>query len=214
MAKKIRLFTALAPVARVSHIQGVIWYAAQIQRTLEWVVHKLGIHEIFPSWWLPKLIITHVCPYVETIFCTDFMFAITGSDISNFNSSRIEVYECHNPAGTSVKNLVHWAQLINDQDLKMFDYKEKEENRNHYGQNTPPVYDISSLEVPTVLVMGGEDWLADPQDEIWLLGQIGHVVTKTMVIDYYNHVDFIWGLDAPKKVYYPMIEYMKSIHVN
>jgi lysosomal acid lipase/cholesteryl ester hydrolase len=139
------------------------------------------------------------------------MFAITGADTSNLNTTRIEVYECHNPAGTSVKNLVHWAQLIRDQDFKRFDYKE--ENWKHYGQATPPVYNISSLDVPTVLVMGGEDWLADPQDEIWLMSRIGQVVRKTVVIDYYNHVDFIWGLDAPDKVYRPIIEYLKTLHV-
>ena len=155
--------------------------------------------------------VTHVCPHVETFLCTNVMFLITGADKSNFNSSRIEVYECHNPAGTSVKNAVHWAQLVNNQDLKMYDYKEEEENRKHYGQDTPPVYDITGLDVPTTLVMGGEDWLADPQDEIWLLGKIGNAVTKTIIIDYYNHVDFIWGLDAPQKVYHPIIEYMKSL---
>ena len=180
-------------------MQGILYKTAQ----------KLGIHELFPSWWLTKLLATHVCPH--TSLCTDVMFTITGADRANLNSSRVQIYECYNPAGTSVKNALHWAQLIVGQDLKMFDYKSVTANKKHYGQDTPPVYNITGLRVPTFLVMGGEDWLADPQDEIWLFSRIGHAVSKTMMIDYYNHVDFIWGLDAPNKIYYPVIKYMKSL---
>lgn len=65
--------------------------------------------------------------------------------------------------------------------------------------------------MPTVLVMGGEDWLGDPRDELWLIEQIGHTVKHYISIDYYNHLDFLWGEDAVKMVYQPMIEIMRKM---
>ena len=59
--------------------------------------------------------------------------------------------------------------------------------------------------------MGGNDWLGDPRDELWLIEQIGHTVVEFFTIDHYNHLDFLWGEDAPKMVYHPMIEIMNKM---
>ena len=62
-----------------------------------------------------------------------------------------------------------------------------------------------------MLVAGGNDWLADPKDELWLLERIKDTVVKFIYIDRYNHIDFLWGMDAPATLYYPLIELMKSM---
>lgn len=43
-------------------------------------------------------------------------------------------------------------------------------------------------------------------DEMWLMEQIHHTVLEIIFIDYYNHLDFIWGIDSPQKIYKPIIE--------
>jgi len=65
--------------------------------------------------------------------------------------------------------------------------------------------------MPTVMVMGGNDWLGDPRDILWLFQQVGHTIVKSISVDYYNHLDFLWGLDSPQVVYYPMIDFMKKM---
>ncbi|XP_063679029.1 lysosomal acid lipase/cholesteryl ester hydrolase-like [Bolinopsis microptera] len=125
--------------------------------------------------------------------------------------SRIAIYESHSPAGTSTRNIVHWSQMVNAQKLQKYDYESVTKNMLHYGSPEPPLYDISGLSVPTVLVMGGNDWLGDPRDQLWLIEQIGHKVVEFLAIDHYNHLDFLWGIDAPKMVYHPMIEIMKKM---
>ena len=40
----------------------------------------------------------------------------------------------------------------------MYDYEAK--NVEHYGDYTPPEYDVTKVKVPTVLVQGTQDWLA------------------------------------------------------
>ncbi len=59
------------------------------------------------------------------------------------------------------------------------------------------------MTVPTALFTGTQDWLADPQDLEWLIPKLNS--TSSLIyhknIDYYDHLDFIWGLDAAIVVY-------------
>ena len=79
-----------------------------------------------------------------------------------------------------------------------------------YQQDTPPLYDLSKFDVPTYLFTGGRDWLADPTDVAKLIPQIQHVLKNRVDISYYEHLDFIWGVDANKKVYDIIINDIKS----
>jgi len=210
LSAKIKLFTALAPVARVAHVKGGFSVMAKFQDSLEWILKEFGIRQFLPNSWIIREFATVVCPE-EISFCTNIIFILAGFDRSNFNVSRVEIYESHTPAGTSTKNVIHWSQMIKANQVQMYDYESVTKNMLHYGSPYPPVYNVSALSIPTVMVMGGNDWLGDPRDELWLFQQIGHTIVKAFDIDYYNHLDFLWGEDAPKVVYYPMIKYMKSL---
>lgn len=53
------------------------------------------------------------------------------------------------------------------------------------------------------LFTGGKDWLADPKDVAEMLpvmNKTGKVFYRKN-IDYYDHLDFIWGLNAATLVY-------------
>ena len=45
----------------------------------------------------------------------------------------------------------------------MFDYGSAKKNMLHYNQSTPPLYDITAVNVTTSLYWGGKDLLADPR---------------------------------------------------
>lgn len=72
------------------------------------------------------------------------------------------VYIDHTPAGTSTKNVIHWAQMVSSGKFCKYDYGSQ--NQEVYGQPTPPEYDISKVKIPTVIFYSENDWLADPQD--------------------------------------------------
>ena len=76
-------------------------------------------------------------------------------------------------------------------------------------QATPPNYNTSELDVPTALFAGVHDWLADPRDVEQLVPKIEKVIFNMTTIDTYEHLDFIWGLNARFKVYDPIIELTK-----
>jgi hypothetical protein len=74
------------------------------------------------------------------------------------------VYVAETPSGTSVQNMIHWCQGVRDDVFQMFDYGTREENLKHYNQTAPPAYKLADVSVPTVLLSGGHDYLADPTD--------------------------------------------------
>ena len=67
--------------------------------------------------------------------------------------------------------------------------------------------------MPTAIFYGGDDWLADPTDVGYIFDQLQ---SKTLVyrkyIDSYNHMDFIWALDANQLVYSDLMAQMKKFH--
>ena len=72
-----------------------------------------------------------------------------------------------------------------------------------WQQNPSPSYNVSALQVPMALFTGSKDWLADPRDVAGLLPKLKETgkLVHHKNIDYYDHFDFIWGLDAPTVVY-------------
>ena len=68
----------------------------------------------------------------------------------------------HVPSGTSITNLLHFAQGINGGQFARFDYGTRG-NLKHYQQKTPPNYDLSKVTAPVILMWGQRDWFADPE---------------------------------------------------
>lgn len=98
------------------------------------------------------------------------------------------------PGGTSVINMNHWSQLVTSKKFQYFDYGKKE-NQKKYGQDTPPLIDISKLnKVPIAIYSGKDDELADPTDVKWLTGVLEGAGVMKFNKEYEDgHVTFIIG---------------------
>ena len=74
------------------------------------------------------------------------------------------MYLSHIPAGTSVRNMIHFAQMYNSRNCTKYDYGSAEKNVEHYGTPNPPAYNLKSIKnTPVTLFWAGNDWIADPQ---------------------------------------------------
>jgi lysosomal acid lipase/cholesteryl ester hydrolase len=206
--KKIRKFFALAPVGEVKYIQGLLAFLAKwLYYTVDVLYSILGAGEFLPNNWFVKLIADDVCSNkaIEGL-CDNIMFLMTGPESSQLNVTRTPVYLAHVPAGTSTKNILHWAQMVRDGQLQEYDYG-KRENMEHYGQPTPPLYDVSADNDQIYLYWSEADWLADGKDiQDYLLQQlpVNSLAQNTQLIDF-NHMDFVWGLRAADEVYQPIL---------
>ena len=76
-------------------------------------------------------------------------------------------------------------------------------------QPTPPLYNVSKVEVPVALYWAEHDWLADPVDVQFLRKNLPNIVDDVYVADW-NHLDFIWGINAAETIYYKMIALMRK----
>ncbi|KAL7287741.1 hypothetical protein TKK_0018124 [Trichogramma kaykai] len=208
-AAKVKAMFALAPVAYTHHIKGSFGILGSMLTNIEEFLNIDGRREFLPqSPWL-HFGGSCVCnkPILRTI-CENLIMSTIGFNAQQFNASMLPLILSHTPAGTSLKTLMHYAQGISSKDFRMYDYG-KEKNLAKYNDEKPPAYDISKIQVPTAFFWGKNDFLAIPEDVKRLYDQLPNKIASVEV-DHprFNHLDFLWGRDAPKLVFsrlFPLI---------
>ncbi|XP_034864443.1 lysosomal acid lipase/cholesteryl ester hydrolase isoform X1 [Mirounga leonina] len=208
LAKKVKMFFALAPVASVSFSTSPLCKLGGLPEFL--LKDMFGVKEFFPQSTVLKWLSVHVCSHVILKeLCGNAFFLLCGFNERNFNMSRVPIYVAHSPAGTSVQNILHWGQLIKFQKFQAFDWGSHARNYFHYNQTYPPPYNVKDMLVPTAVWSGGQDSLADVGDISILLPQITNLVYSKLIPEW-EHLDFIWGLDAPWRLYNEVVDLMKK----
>ncbi|XP_078580642.1 gastric triacylglycerol lipase-like [Branchiostoma floridae x Branchiostoma japonicum] len=206
LASKVRTFFALAPVAYLGNMESPLRFLSDFVGPLEALIGK---GEFLPSSEFFRLMGLEVCDKpVLDLFCENVLFLIAGFDYGNMNVSRIPVYVSHSPAGTSVQNMVHYAQSYKSGKFQMFDYG-PQGNMLKYNQSTPPEYNPRNVTLPVVIFSGGHDTLADPTDVAILEGELPNIAYKK-VLPEWEHLDFIWGLDAAPRCYADIVQIIKQ----
>ncbi|XP_078422083.1 gastric triacylglycerol lipase isoform X1 [Cetorhinus maximus] len=208
LAKKIKVFFGLAPVATVKYSDSPLVKLGDLP---EFLIRGLfGNKEFLPQDREITWLATHICNrFLIEELCGNIFFVISGFNEKNLNMSRVPVYSAHCPAGTSVQNILHWSQAVKGGHFQAFDWGSYIKNMAHYNQTKPPLYYAKSMPVPTALWSGGNDWLADPRDVDMLLKQMPNLIYHKVIPDW-EHLDFIWGLDAPERMYYDIISLMRK----
>ncbi|XP_062070876.1 gastric triacylglycerol lipase [Lepus europaeus] len=206
LAERIKTFYALAPVATVKYTKSLMNKLRFIPPTLFKII--FGDKIFYPHNFFDQFLATQVCSR-ETlnVICSNALFIICGFDSANLNMSRLDVYVSHNPAGTSVQNMLHWTQAVKSGNFQAFDWGSPAQNIVHFNQPTPPYYNVTAMNVPIAVWSGGNDWLADPQDVDLLLPKLSNLIYHKEILPY-NHLDFIWAMNAPQEVYNEIISMM------
>uniref|UniRef100_A0A8C5X4L8 AB hydrolase-1 domain-containing protein n=1 Tax=Malurus cyaneus samueli TaxID=2593467 RepID=A0A8C5X4L8_9PASS len=196
LARKIKVFLALAPVTTVI-------FCAQtphLMSTFGILQEIFGTREFLPHTSLGELLLSRFC--VCSKLCKSALAMVFGFNWKNTNMSRIDVFAGHTPAGSSVRNIIHWLQV------KAFDGGLMYNNL-RYRQTGPPQYDVGSMEVPMAVWNAGQDCLSDPRDTALLLPQLRNLVHHKF-IPQWNHLDFMLGLDATEVLYREILDVMEK----
>ncbi|XP_058399455.1 lipase member K isoform X2 [Diceros bicornis minor] len=208
LAKRIKIFFALAPVVTVKYTKSPMKKLTILSRKVIKVL--FGEKMFYPHTFFDHFIATKVCN--RKLFrhiCSKFLFTLSGFDQKNLNMSRLDVYLAQSPAGTSVQNMLHWVQAANSGLFQAFDWGNPDQNMMHFHQLTPPLYNVTKMEVPTAVWSGGQDLVSDPKDVENLLPKITKLIYYKL-IPHYNHVDFYLGQDAPQEIYQDLIRLMEE----
>lgn len=209
LARRIRLFVALAPVAYLDGVISPIRLLAPFAGDIQLLFDVFGVRDFLPNDALIKWLARNVCSReIPVILCENVFFILGGYDEKQMNTTRIPVYTSHAPAGTSVKNIIHYAQSVDSGKFQMFDYGPAE-NFRKYNQSDPPVYNVNKLTSPVALFSGTSDWLAVKSDVDKLKKELPNVVLH-QIIDDWEHLDFIWAMDSPVVCYNEVIDILRK----
>jgi lysosomal acid lipase/cholesteryl ester hydrolase len=108
------------------------------------------------------------CKLTKGVVCKLVVDALCGSSSLDL-PAEIERFATHFPAGTSMKDLDHYAQFVRKPVFSHFDYG-KAGNERAYGQAEPPPYNMSDFApgVPVALFAGQKDAMV-ALDDVWRL---------------------------------------------
>ena len=137
----------------------------------------------------------------------------------NRNLTNSIAYYSHGMAGTSIRNVRHFAQIYKRQTLAKFDYGNEKENMLHYKSEHAPTYKLENIVTPKqtddpksnetsetkekklVMFWGDRDWLVTQSDQNALKEKVGAGLLYSKVCDNFSHLDFIWGTRASECSY-------------
>lgn len=209
--KNVKMMVGLAPVAYMTHITSPIRYFAPFVNDIQWIAQHLGIREFLPHGLIMDVLIynCHQFKFAKDI-CEQVIFLICGFDKFQLDKKMLPNILAHAPAGSSTKTIIHYAQEIrHNGDFMQFDYG-TEGNMAQYGNSTPPLYNLSNINIPTYFMYADNDWLSVEVDVLRLAKEVQvNVGTYKIPFKYFNHVDFIWARDAPTLVYEPMVQVIR-----
>ncbi|RLN82900.1 hypothetical protein BBJ28_00000891 [Nothophytophthora sp. Chile5] len=219
IAQKVSFFGALAPVAWTGHTTAQV-FVAMANTYLEKWFETLGIAEFSSqNEVVQELLGGYACTLADEL-CGTAISLIAGAS-NNLNTTRVAVYISQTPAGTSVKNMGHYAQGIRDDTFASYDYgcsclkilglglcaMSICENKEKYGSFDPPAFPIENMVYPrTGFFIGSADTFATATDiEQIRSGLPSGTIVHELEIEAFSHLDFTWAYNANEKVYQDLL---------
>jgi hypothetical protein len=193
--EKIKLFIALAPVARVDNMKsGFLKFLKNAK--FHKILKATNQFEVFPgnevsnnfNRWISKNL-----PSISNLA----LEMISDDNINNSNNDRerVGVYLSHYPAGASLQSLNHFIQNLESKNFLQYDYK-TEANMRIYGTPFPGKYDLDKVYgVPIALFGGKDDKLACEEDIEWLREKLERNVIFYNIYEKMGHLTFLLSKD-------------------
>lgn len=197
--KKIKYMMALAPVAFMGNIQGLIKLASTAGFFARDVFEETGYMEVFPSTVGLRKSFDTMCNLNLTsnsprgVLCEVLITLLFGPS-NDTDYKNLREFLMFAPAGASLKQLLHYAtNVVKPGHFAWYDYG-PEKNMKIYNSATPPEYPVHKITVPVGLYYSPNDWLAQPEDVVYLKRRLPNVVDKYVLKSKkISHLDFMVG---------------------
>ncbi|KAI8437277.1 hypothetical protein MSG28_011652 [Choristoneura fumiferana] len=210
--RKIISMNALAPVAYMAHSgSNLRKVMAPFSGTIIRLLREMGVvGELFPTMDALREIGAEFCRDGATTqeFCAHIMVLI-GWNSEQFNKSMIPVQLGHVPAGASARQFAHYGQNMHYKEFRRFHHSYLK-NLYYYGSFRAPSYDLANVRAPVYLHYAMADTSAHYKDVRRLKKEINNVKALKVPMKSFNHLDFLWGIDAKTLVYDKVVRIIKS----
>ncbi|ODM97066.1 Lipase 3 [Orchesella cincta] len=211
---KIKLMSALAPIAHTEHMISPIRLIAPFSGQIKWLLKMVGLFEFMPSNAFLKLIGQQACDTTSPLqpICSNLMFVLCGFNPDQLDTSLLPTILGHLPAGASVRSVIHYAQGVLSGAFRQYDFGAKG-NMDRYGQPTPPDYDLSKVTAPVAFYWGENDWLGTKPDTLRIAKLLPNIQRMFRVQDdLFNHLDFIMAKRIRELVNDRVLEFLGNFN--
>lgn len=190
VAPLINAFIALAPVFYMRHTKSILLKGMATMH-LDTAISLMRVHELLPDNKLWRLVTPRACKHASWM-CSFGIFLMCGYDVTDIDVNRLPIYMAHFPAGVSMRELIHYAQMIRSNTVKAFDFGYRK-NKEAYGAHNAPTYNISNAKAPpTYIFYGEQDELANSIDVQRLIREFPpESLAGVYYHSSYGHVDFV-----------------------
>ncbi|XP_031625878.1 lipase 3-like [Contarinia nasturtii] len=145
----------------------------------------------------------------STPFACKLVLSIFGS--TQINCTSLPAIFINTPAGVSVRQGIHYIQLIRDGGFRQFDYEDKKINQKIYGSITPPDYNLTRITVPINIFHSKDDTTASFENVIQLKSVLPNLKSTYLVpVADFIHVDFTYSRYVRKILNGRLIETINS----
>lgn len=197
------MFIALAPVCYLTQRQAIHVYDHR-RRSEEFV----GFHSPIRSF------LASVCSMrIGYVICAMLgIFPITGFNEKELEPDFLPVLMGHFPAGTSRKNLNHFAQIGKSKRFADYAYGTRR-NIAVYGKREPPLFPLNKVTMKVVIFTAKNDRISTLEDVRLLTKQLPNVV-KNIVLKRadFNHLDFVMGRTSYEVVFPQVLHVLKEFN--
>ncbi|CAK1598737.1 unnamed protein product [Parnassius mnemosyne] len=211
---KINQAILLAPVAEINNIKIPLINFYTKSYDMFTFLAAAGVNEVFSSNVLLNIYHANVCNLKSPVrwlceleFYTNFGL----SKLGKFSGERLPIITSHIPAGTSSKTFLHFLQGYIFKSFRRFDYGEQI-NVKIYNSIIPPMYELSKIDTPLILVASESDWLSTVEDVKVLrenLPNIVNYVELNKTLDF-THLEFVYGERANLVINERVIDFLQT----
>ncbi|XP_011498525.1 PREDICTED: lipase 3-like [Ceratosolen solmsi marchali] len=212
--EKIHAMFSLAPIVYSSNMfSPILQSLSQKVNQLKYIAGLIGFYELKPSNKFFQNFKSLLCKETAVVqpMCKNLLFMIAGFDSKQLDKAKLPLILRHVPAGASVKQIIHYGQIIKTGTFRKYDYGSIG-NLKRYGKVFPPSYDLKNVRVPVALHYSSNDWLANIKDVNKLYSKLPNKIGKFYVkYKKFNHIDYLFAKDV-KHLLYDKILTLMSVY--
>ncbi|XP_015605713.1 lipase 3 isoform X2 [Cephus cinctus] len=210
---KVKAMISMAPVAFLANQRSpFLKCVVPFHALMKWGSLFCNMHRWFQRSKLQtKTLSGNVPSMLAKTICISCLNLVAGFGSNQLQDSMLPLIFEHFPAGSSVRQIIHYSQSIMSGTFRQYDYGVTK-NLKLYGSMHPPNYNLEKVKVPVSIFYSENDFLTDPNDVQTLADKLPNVIAKHK-IEYrkFNHIDYLWGADAKTLVYNNVVKMLKRM---
>ncbi|KXJ76705.1 hypothetical protein RP20_CCG009157 [Aedes albopictus] len=171
------------------------------------VFTSVGKYEFLPFNDQQYYLYRWLCPAPKQTICRAIIYDVVGRNPTQLDAKMLRIFLGHFPAGSSLKQVTHYAQIIKDGIFRQLDYEDPKKNHQAYGSNVVPRYNLSQVTAPVRTYYGYNDNTVVYLNVLQLESELPNVVSSYPVPDKrFSHVDFILANNVKEILYKEIIK--------